>query len=132
MTVTHYPSLEALAGTDYRCASWWTSVARALDDLDERLGLEAPADYFRAGRRVEPVMGAPEPSDHTRRLQEDHARLTERARRLRRLVAEVAGDYHQAPAVAGELSALSEAEDRYRNRTALLIWDTPARGRGEQ
>jgi hypothetical protein len=116
MTAGHYPSLETLARTGYRRASWWASVARALDDLDDRVRQEA----------------ALQPSDHALRLQDDRTRLTERARRLRRIVAQVAGDPRQAAAVAGELSALSEAEDRCRHQATSPSSGSPAGLSGEQ
>jgi hypothetical protein len=132
MTTTHHPSLDELATASHRSASWWASVARALDRLDERLDQERPLEARGDGPLVTPAHGAEQASDDTRRRHEDHARLVERARRLRRRVAEVAGDRHQAEAVAGELSLLSVARDRYRHRTASLMGETRATPVGAQ
>lgn len=130
MTVTHYPSLEALAGTDPRNASWWAAVARALDDLDDRLARDAAVDDGPSGALVDAVTRQPSLSNDASRLRADHARLMERARRLRRLVAQVAGDDRQAPAVARELSELAAAEDRHQERSRSLFWESFARDIG--
>ena len=135
MTVTHYSSLATLAGTDhrdgtYRGGAWWASVARALDDLDERLAQDAMVDAGPAGALVDAVDREPSLSNDALRLIDDHARLAERARRLRRQVAAVAGDQAAAPAVAAELAALAAAEDRYQQRSRALFWDSFARDIG--
>lgn len=130
MSVTNYSSLETLAATDHRNAAWWASVARALDDLDERLAQDAAVDEGPTGAFVESVIREPSLSNDATRLSDDHARLTERARRLRRLVAQVAGDDREAPAVAGELAALAAAEDRHQQRARALFWDSFARDIG--
>jgi hypothetical protein len=130
MSVTHYSSLEILAATHHRNASWWASVARALDDLDERLAQDAAIDEGPTGAFADSVTRQPSLSNDATRLRSDHARLTERARRLRRLVAQVAGDDREAPAVAGELAALAAAEDRHQQRSRALFWDSFARDIG--
>ena len=118
MTVTHYSSLETLAETIEPSGAWWVSVARALDDLDERLAEDTAVDEGPTGAFADAVSREPSLSNDTTRLVADHARLVERARRLRRLVAQVAGDPSQAPAVAAELATLAEAEDTYRRAVA--------------
>jgi hypothetical protein len=130
MTVTYYPSLQTLAGTDHRSAAWWTSVARALDDLDERLAQDAAADDGPTGAFVQAVSRQPSLSNDASRLRDDLARLTERARRLRRLVAQVAGDDREGSAVARELAALAAAEDRHQRRSRALFWDSFVRDIG--
>ena len=92
MTVTHYSSLGTLAGTIEPSGAWWVSVARALDDLDERLAEDTAVDEGPTGAFADAVSREPSLSNGTTRLAADHARLVERARQLRRLVAEVAGD----------------------------------------
>lgn len=130
MSVTHFPTLESLAGTDHRTASWWASVARALDDMDERLAQDAVVDEGPVGALVDAVTRQPALSNEAMRLRDDHARLTERARRLRRLVADAAGDDSQAPSVADELAALAQAEDRHQQRSRSLFWDSFTRDIG--
>lgn len=130
MTITHYSSLETLAGTQEPSGAWWVSVARALDDLDERLAEDTAVDEGPAGAFVDAVTRDPSLSNDTTRLVADHARLVERARRLRRLVAQVAGDAQQAPAVADELATLAMAEDRYRQRSRSVFWDSFSRDIG--
>jgi hypothetical protein len=130
MTVMHYPSLQTLAGTDHRKASWWAAVARALDELDERLAEDAAVDHGPTGAFVEAVTRQPSLSNDATRLRDDHARLTERVRRLRRLVAEVAGDEGEARGVASELAALASAEDRHQQRSRSLFWDSFTRDIG--
>ena len=122
MSVTHYSSLEILAATDHQSASWWASLARALDDLDERLAQDAAGDEGPTGAFVDSVTRQPSLSNDATRLRDEHARLTERARR--RLVAQVAEDDREAPAVAGELAALAAAEDRLQQRSRALFWDS--------
>ena len=131
MSVTYYSSLEILAATDHRNASWWASVARALDDLDERLAQDAAGDEGPTGAFVDSVTRQPSLSNDAIRLRDDHARLTERARR-RRLVVQVAGDDREAPAVAGELAALAAAEDRHQQRSRPLFWDSFPRDIGRE
>ncbi len=123
MTVTHYPSLGILAYTDHRNASWWASVARALDDLDVRLAQDVAVDEGTTGAFAEEVSRQSALANEAVRLRDDHAGLTERARRLRRLVAQVAGDDREAAAVAGELAALAVAKERHQQRSRSLFWD---------
>lgn len=130
MTVTYYLSLESLAGTDHRNASWWASVARALDDLDDRITQDAAVDDGRTGAFVEAIKRQPSLSNDATRLRDDHARLAERARRLRRLVAQVAGDDQAASAVARELAVLAAAEERHQRRSRTLFWDSFTRDIG--
>lgn len=130
MTVTHYPSLESLAGSEHRTASWWASVARALDDLDDRLAQDAAIDDGPTGAFVDAITREPSLSNEADRLRIDHARLVERARRLRRLVSRVAGDEREATAVAEELAAIAAAENRHRIRSRSLFWDSFTRDIG--
>jgi hypothetical protein len=130
MTVTHDSSLEALADHPAPSGAWWASVARALDDLDERLAQDFVADEGPEGAFVEAVTREPSLSNETARLLADHARLVERVRRLRRFVAQVAGDPEQASPVSLELGVLAEAEDRYRRRSRGLFWDSFTRDIG--
>ena len=130
MTVTHYPSLESLAGSDYRNASWWASVARALDDLDDRLAQDAAIDDGPTGAFVDAITREPSLSNEAARLRVDHARLVDRARQLRRDVARVAGDEREASAVAEGLAAIAAAEDRHRRRSRSLFWDSFTRDIG--
>jgi hypothetical protein len=130
MTVTYYSSLETLAGTTEPSAAWWVAVAHALDDLDERLAQDVAVDEGPAGAFVDAVSRDPSLANDTTRLVADHSRLTERARRLRRIVAQVAGDARQAPAVAAELATLADAEDRYRQRSRAVFWDSFSRDIG--
>ncbi len=67
---------------------------------------DTAVDEGPAGAFADAVSREPSLSNGTTRLAADHARLVERARRLRRLVAQVAGDPSQAPAVAAELATL--------------------------
>lgn len=130
MTIAHYPSLKSLARTDLRNASWWASVARALDQLDERLAQDAATDQGPRGAFVEAVAREPSLSNEASRLRVDHARLVERVRRLRALVAEVAGDRQAASAVSEELAALAATEDRHQRRSRSLFWDSFTRDIG--
>ncbi len=130
MTVTHYSSLETLAGTSEPSGAWWVSVARALDDLDERLAEDALADEGPTGAFTQAVTRAPSLANDATRLVADHARLVDRARRLRRLVAQVAGDQREAASVAAELTALAEEEARYRRRSRTVFWDSFSRDIG--
>ena len=130
MSVTHYSSLETLAETIEPSGAWWVSVARALDDLDERLAEDAAVDEGPSGAFVDAVSRAPSLANDTTRLVADHERLVQRARRLRRLVAQVAGDHRQAPAVAAELATLADAEDTYRRRSRSVFWDSFSRDIG--
>jgi hypothetical protein len=130
MTVTHYSSLETLAGTYESSGAWWVAVARALDDLDERLAEDTAVDGGPAGAFVDAVSRQPSLSNDTTRLIADHTRLIEQARQLRRHVAQVAGDAEQAPAVAAELATLAEAEDRYRRKSRTVFWDSFSRDIG--
>lgn len=130
MTITHYPTLESLASDEVRSPSWWAAVARSLDELEARLRQDAAADAGPAGAFVDAVGRDPSLSNDARRLEGDHERLMERARRLRILVASVAGDARQEEPVAQELPALASAELRYQQRARALVWDSFARDLG--
>jgi hypothetical protein len=130
MTVTHYSSLGTLAGTIEPSGAWWVSVARALDDLDERLAQDTAVDEGPAGAFADAVSREPSLSNGATRLAADHARLVERAQRLRRLVSQVAGDPSQAAAVAAELATLAAAEETYRQRSRAVFWDSFSRDIG--
>lgn len=130
MTITHYSSLETLADTQEISGAWWVAVARALDDLDERLAEDVAEDEGPRGALMEAVDREPSLANDATRLVADHDRLIERARRLRRLVAQVAGDHRQASAVAAELATLAEAEERYRRRSRTVFWDSFSRDIG--
>jgi hypothetical protein len=130
MTVTYYSSLGTLAGTIEPSGAWWVSVARALDDLSERLVEDIAVDGGPTGAFADAVGREPSLANDTMRLAADHARLVERARRLRRFVAQIAGDSQQAPAVAAELATLAEAEDKYRERSRAVFWDSFSRDIG--
>lgn len=130
MSVTHYSSLEALAEIETPTATWWLSVARALDDLDERLAEDAVDDGGPTGSFTEAVSRAPALASATARLTADHSRLADRVVRLRRLVAQVAGDARQAPAVSAELATLAQAEQNYRRRSRMVFWDSFTRDIG--
>lgn len=130
MSIAHYPSLKSLASMDYRNASWWASVARALDHLDERLVQDALTDEGPQGAFIEAVTREPSLANEANRLRDDHVRLVERVRRLRGLVAQVAGEKQAAPSVAAELAALAAAEDRHQRRSRSLFWDSFTRDIG--
>jgi hypothetical protein len=130
MTIAHHSALFDLAHADDRSATWWMAVARALDDLDERLALDAEEDDGPEGAFDASVERAPSLANEVTRLRADRIRLIERARRLRRVVAMVAGDPTQIPPVTGELEVLSAAEGRYRERSRAVFWDSFTRDIG--
>ena len=130
MTLTHHWTLEVLAEIPTTSATWWPTVARALDELDDRLLEDAAVDEGAAGAFADAVGREPSLANESVRLVADHQMLVERVRRLRRRVAEVAGDSAQAPAVAAELATLARAERTYRTRSRDLFWDSFVRDIG--
>ena len=130
MTATYFSSLETLADTATPSGTWWLAVARALDELDERLAQDSAVDDGPSGAFRDAVGRAPALANEATRLTADRLRLVERARRLRRVVAMVAGDHSHADAVSGELEVLARAESRYRRRSRGLFWESFTRDIG--
>lgn len=130
MTITHYPSMQELASTGLRNASWWASVARSLDEFDEQLERDRVADFGPRGAFVDAISRQPSLANEASRLQDDHDQLVERARRLRQLVATVAGDDRMATPVSAQLATLVGAQERYRRRVRALLWDSFVRDHG--
>jgi len=130
MSIMHYPSMQELADTDTMNASWWASVARSLDEFDEQLTSDRAADCGPGGALIDAVTRQPSLANDAAKLSDDHDRLIERARRLRRLVATVAGDDRMVVPVAAELASLAEAHERYRRRVRSLLWDSFVRDLG--
>ena len=130
MTIAHHTVIFDLAHADDRSATWWAAVARALDELDERLALDALEDDGPEGAFGASVERAPSLANEVTRLRADRNRLIERARRLRGVVATVAGDALQIPAVAGELAVIDAAESRYAERSRAVFWDSFSRDIG--
>lgn len=131
MTVTHYSSLATLAETESSsAATWWPTVARALDALDERLAEDSTVDDGPAGAFHDAISREPALANQAARLSADRQRLVDRARQVRRLVAQVAGDSRQAQAISAELALLARAESRYRRRSRGLFWDSFTRDIG--
>ena len=130
MTVAHDSTRQALVGMQGSVGLSWASVALALAALDERLARDRAVDEGPAGAFLEAVTREPSLSNETKRLVADRARLTERVRRLRLYVAQVAGDPRQVPPVTEELAALAAAEDRCRRRSRAVFWDSFTRDIG--
>ncbi len=130
MSTTYYSSLETLADAPAATGVWWSSVARALDDLDERLAHEALIDEGPDGALEEAVAREPSLSNRATEAGKELSALVEKSRELRRIVASSAGDPEQVAVVAAELMALAEAEGRYRRRVRSVVWDSLTRDIG--
>jgi len=130
MTITHYSSLETLAATEFRTSSWWASIARALDDPEERPAQGATIDNGATGAIVDAVNRQPSLSNQAVRLRDDQARMPEILRQLHRLVAELAGDDGEATHVAEEWAVLALADERHQQRSWALYWESFTRDIG--
>lgn len=130
MSLTYSASLTSLADTGAPNATWWVAVARALDALDERLAQDAVDDDGPSGAFAQAVSQAPALANTVTRLRTERSRLVERARRVRRLVAEIAGDRAQARVVCAEIDELATGEATYRRRSREVVWDSFARDLG--
>ena len=130
MSTTYYSSLESLSEAPVATGVWWSSVARALDDLDDRLAEEALVDKGPDGALNEAVAREPSLSNRAIEAEKELSRLVESSRRLRRTVAESAGDADKVAEVASELAALAVAEEHYRRRVRAVVWDSLTRDIG--
>jgi hypothetical protein len=130
MTTTYYSSLAALAEEPSASAVWWTSVARALDELSERLNLEALVDEGPEGALDEAVSREPSLSNRATKASRDLATLMEHTREVRRLVTREAGNPDHVADVAAQLLVLARAEEDYRRHVRSVVWDSLTRDIG--
>lgn len=123
MTTAYLPSLSELTTIGPPHASWWLSVARVLDALDERLASELHLDTASAGAVSQAVGREPRLATRARRLAAECASLRHDVGRVRLRVVTGAGQRNAVGAVIADLVSLAARERDYRDRTSSIVWD---------
>lgn len=124
------PSLTELAQDARPTAEWWVSVARALDDLGERLSIQVAADAGPSGAFADAIARDPSLSNPATQVTREGSKLIERVQALRKTVAGVAGDRYQASWIAAQLSSIAQAECTYLRKARSVLWDAHCRDLG--
>ena len=130
MSTTYYSSLAALAETHMATGVWWSAVARALDDLAQRLEDEAAVDAGPDGALRRAVNDEPTLANRADSANAERMALQVRVRQLRLVVTESAGDPDQVANVATELRSLADGEERYQRKVREVVWDSLTRDIG--
>ena len=130
MSTTYYSSLAALAETHMATGVWWSAVARALDDLAQRLEDEAAVDAGPDGALRRAVNDEPTLANRADSANAERVALQVRVRHLRLVVTESAGDPDQVAYVAAELRLLADGEERYQRTVREVVWDSLTRDIG--
>ena len=130
MSTTYYSSLAALAETHMATGVWWSAVARALDDLAQRLEDEAAVDAGPDGALRRAVNDEPTLANRADSANAERVALQVRVRHLRLVVTESAGDPDQVAYVAAELRSLADGEERYQRKVREVVWDSLTRDIG--
>jgi hypothetical protein len=123
MTTAYLPSLAELTTVGLTRASWWLSVARVLDALDDRLVSEMQLDTASAGAVSQAVRREPRLAAQARRLASECADLRHDVGRVRLHVITGAGRRSAVGAVVADLVSLAAKERDYRDRTSSVVWD---------
>jgi len=124
MTATYHSTLATLAQTPAASGVWWSSVARALDELAERLDADAVVDDGPDGALQRAVNEEPTLINRANSANAERMAVQVRVFELRRFVAEHAGDPDKVEHVAGELASISEAEVHYQRKVRAVVWDS--------
>lgn len=127
MSTTYYSSLAALAETHMATGVWWSAVARALDDLAQRLEDEAAVDAGPDGALRRAVNDEPTLANRADSANAERMALQVRVHQLRLVVTEHAGAPEQVAHVATELRSLADGEERYQRKVREVVWDSLTR-----
>lgn len=124
MSTTYYSSLSTLADEPVASGVWWSSVARALDELAERLDQEAAIDGGPDGALEKAVREEPTLANRANSANAERMALQVRVFELRQFVTANAGDPDQVAYVAQELAKVSETEVKYVHKVRAVVWDS--------
>jgi hypothetical protein len=130
MITTHRSSLLALADEPVASGVWWSAVARALDDLADRLAADALLDAGPDGALERAVDDEPTLVNRATSANSERMGLQVRVFELRRFVAAHAGDPDQVEPVAGRLRGVAKGEHHYEKRVRAVVWDSLSRDIG--
>lgn len=130
MITTHRSSLLALADEPLGSGVWWSAVARALDDLTERLAADAVLDAGPDGALDRAVTDEPTLANRATSANSERMALQVRVYELRRFVAEHAGDPDQVEHVATHVAFVAKGERHYEQKVRAVVWDSLTRDIG--
>lgn len=130
MIATHRSSLLTLAAEPVASGVWWSAVARALDDLADRLDADAAMDAGPDGALERAVTDEPTLANRATSANSERMALQVRVFELRRFVAAHAGDPEQVEQVAAELAIVAKGEWHYEQRVRAVVWDSLSRDIG--
>jgi hypothetical protein len=130
VTTTYHSSLSTLAESPAASGVWWSSVARALDDLAARLEAEAAVDAGPDGALKRAVDDEPTLAARANSVNAERMALQVRVHELRGIVSAHAGDREHVDMVAKELALLSEGEINYQRKVRAVVWDSLTRDIG--
>lgn len=124
MTATYHSSLTTLAESPVASGVWWSAVAKSLDELAERLELDAAVDAGPDGALNRAVADEPTLANRANSANAQRMALQVRVFELRRLVSQSAGDPDLVEQVARDLASISEAEVAYQRKVRAVVWDS--------
>lgn len=124
MSTTYYSTLTTLAESPAASGVWWSSVARALDELMEKLEQEAAIDAGPDGALEKAVREEPTLSARANSANAERMALQVRVFELRQFVSANAGEAEHVEYVAAELAKVSETEVKYRQKVRAVVWDS--------
>ena len=124
MSTAYYSSLTTLADSPAATGVWWSSVARALDDLAARLETDAAVDAGPDGALEKAVREEPTLANRANSANAERMALQVRVFELRKFVTEHAGDPEHVAHVAAQLAALCETEVKYQRKVRAVVWDS--------
>lgn len=124
MSTTYHSTLASLAESPVASGVWWSAVARSLDELAERLELDAAVDSGPGGALEQAVTDEPTLANRANSAAAQRMALQVRVFELRRLVSSAAGDPDLVEKVATELASISETEVKYQRKVRAVVWDS--------
>lgn len=125
MSTVYSPSLMDLASSPLRGGGWWASVARALDNVDDRLSRSTPS-----APAVPDLDGRPDLIPPAVAITREGTRVRARIGRLRTMVRRVAGDRGYEATVSAELAIIARDVDRLERRSRWILWESVNRDLG--
>ena len=124
MSATYYSTLSTLAESPAASGVWWSSVARALDELMEKLEQDAAVDAGPDGSLEKAVREEPTLANRANSANAERMALQVRVFELRQFVSANAGDAEHVDYVAAELAKVSETEVKYQQKVRAVVWDS--------
>jgi hypothetical protein len=120
---THTPAADGFQMGPSPLVSWWASVARLLDEVDERLATDLADQAVKGGALRQALQREPRLHSRLRGVAKQRDHLRERVSRLRASVSRRAGERGAADDLVAELDILLTDEKRHARSVRLVVWD---------